>query len=218
MLNKTYKLSISALMAVGIGASPLLPLLIPQTAAAQIYIQNSNRVIPAGTILPLREPSGQRIIVAPDETADVTLVTTEAVRGPRGGVLIPRGTRVRGEFRPTNGGTAFYARRIELRNGDRPITGRTNVVNNRRTIRRGTNTDPIWQGALVGGGAAVLISTLVGGGPGLFKTLGGAGVGALAGWLIAGRSRGSADVVVINRNAPLDLRIDNDLFVDRVRY
>jgi hypothetical protein len=218
MFSKTYKLTVSTLMVVGVGSSPLLPLLIPQTAAAQIYVQNSNRVIPAGTILPLREPNGQRIIVAPDETADVTLVTTEAVRGPRGGVLIPRGARVRGEFRPTNGGTAFYARRIELRNGDRSITGRTNVVNNRRTIRRGTNTDPIWQGALVGGGAAALISTFVGGGPGLFKTLGGAGVGALAGWLIAGRSRGSADVIVINRNAPLELRVDDDLFVDRVRY
>jgi hypothetical protein len=218
MFKNTSKLTISAFMALGIGSSPMLPLLMPQSATAQIYIQNSNRVIPAGTILPLREPNNQRIIVAPDETADVTLVTTEAVRGPRGGVLIPRGTRVRGEFRPTDGGTAFYARRIELRNGDRTIAGRTNVVNNRRTIRRGTNTDPIWQGALVGGGAAALISTLVGGGPGLFRTLGGAGVGALAGWLIAGRNRGSADVVVINRNAPLDLRLDNELFVDRVRY
>lgn len=218
MFKKTHKLGISALMALGIGSSPMLPLMMPQSATAQVFVQNSNRVIPAGTILPLRETSGRRIIVAPDETADVTLVTTEAVRGPRGGVLIPRGTRIRGEFRPTNGGTAFYARRIELRGGDRSITGRTNVVDNRRTIRRGTDTDPIWQGALVGGGAAALISTLVDGGPGLFRTLGGAGVGALAGWLIAGRNRGSADVIVINRNDVLDLRLDDELFVDRVRY
>jgi hypothetical protein len=220
MLNKVCKISLSSLSAVlilGVEASFLTPMLVAQPATAAVLAQARNQILPSGTIIPLREPNNQRIIVTPDETATVTLVTARAVRSRQGNVIIPRGTRVRGQFRPTDAGTAFYAEEIELNNGDRSIQGRTNVVNNRRTVKRGTNTDPIWQGALVGGGAATVISALVTR-PGIFKTLAGAGAGALAGWLIGGRSRESAEVIVVGRNNILELQLSEDLFVDRNRF
>jgi hypothetical protein len=135
------------------------------------------------------------------------------VRSQAGTVVIPRDTRIEGEFRPAQDGTRFVARRIILRDGsEQNINARTNVVNYRKTIQRGTNTDPIWQGALVGGGASVLISSIVTR-PGIFKTLAGAGAGALAGYLIGGRKR--SEVIVVRPDEPLSLTFDSDLVLNR---
>jgi hypothetical protein len=216
MWNQTWKSSIAALMMLSVGTTTTLPMLVmTQPATAGIFAQN-RRVVPAGTIIPLEQPNGKRIVVTPEESVKVTLVTTEDVQGRRGNAVIPRGTKVKGEFRPTNGGTAFYAQRIELPNGSREIEGRTNVVDNRTTVKKGSS-DPIWQGALVGGGAATIISALVTR-PGIGKTLLGAGVGAAAGWLIGGRGK-SAEVIVVEPDRDnLDLRLENDLFLSRSDY
>jgi hypothetical protein len=218
VFNQPLKSSIAALIMLSVGTSGVAPvLMLSEPATASIVAQRLARVVPAGTSLPLRQPDGKRIIVTPEETVRVTLVTTEDVRSRRDNTIIPEGTRIRGEFRPTNGGTAFYAQRIELSGGDRTIYGRTNVINNRRTIKKGVNTDRIWQGALVGGGAATVISALVTR-PGVFKTLAGAGAGALAGWLI-GRNGGQArDVIVVDSSELLDLRLDEDLLVSRASF
>jgi multidrug efflux pump subunit AcrA (membrane-fusion protein) len=215
VLNQTWKSSIAALMTFSVGTSTIAPVLMAsQPAAANMVVaqQRYARVIPAGTRIPLAQPNGKRIIVTPDETVRVTLVTTQDVRSSSDNSRIPRGTRIRGEFRPTNGGTAFYAERIELSSGDRDIDGRTNVINNRRTVKKG-NSDRIWQGALVGGGAATVISALVTR-PGIFKTLAGAGAGAAAGWLI-GRNGKSGEVIVVEpENDLLELRLADDLLVN----
>jgi hypothetical protein len=161
-----------------------------------------------GTVLDLEEPNGKKIIVTPDETARVTLVTTQPVRGRS--AIIPEGTKIEGEFRPAGDGTQFVAERIKFRDGTtEDIDGTSNIVNYRRTVRKG-NTDPIWQGALVGGGASVLISSLVTK-PGIAKTLAGAGAGALAGYLLGGRK--SREVIVVRPNEPLRLTLDSDLIL-----
>jgi hypothetical protein len=216
MLNQAWKSSVAALMLMSVGTTTVAPMLVlTQPATAGIFAQN-RRVVPAGTMIPLEQPDGKRIIVTPDETARVTLVTAEDVRTRRDAVVIPRGTKIKGEFRPTDGGTAFYAERIELPNGSRDIDGRTNVVDTRKVVRKGSS-DPIWQGALVGGGAAAIISALVTK-PGIFKTLAGAGVGAAAGWLIAGRGSKTEVIVIEPERENLDLRLDNDLFLSRSGY
>jgi hypothetical protein len=216
MWNQTWKSSVAALMMVSVGTTTTLPMLVmTQPATAGIFAQN-RRVVPAGTIIPLEQPDGKRIVVTPDESVKVTLVTVEDVQGRRGNAVIPRGTKVKGEFRPTNGGTAFYAQRIELPNGSREIEGRTNVIDTRTTVKKGSS-DPIWQGALVGGGAATIISALVTR-PGIGKTLLGAGVGAAAGWLIGGRGRSAEVIVVEPERNNLDLRLENDLFLSRSDY
>jgi hypothetical protein len=218
VFNQPLKSSIAALMILSAGASGAAPvLMLSEPATAGIFSQRLARVVPAGTSIPLKQPDGKRIIVTPDETVQVTLVTTEEVRSRRDSTIIPAGTRVRGEFRPTNGGTAFYAEEIKLSSGRRDISGRTNVINNRRTIKKGVNTDRIWQGALVGGGAATVISALVTR-PGVFKTLAGAGAGALAGWLIGRNSGQARDVIVVDNTDILDLRLDEDLLVSRASF
>jgi hypothetical protein len=227
MLKRQWHSSVAILTALSLGAGTISQLIgfeVPATArtAAQqsgtrsridIAQSLSSGQIRRGTVLDVAEPNGKRIIVLPDETARVTLVTTQSVRSQT--ALIPEGTKIEGEFRPAGDGTQFVARRIIFRDGtSQSIDGRSNIVNYRKTIQKGS-TDPIWQGALVGGGASVLISSIVTK-PGIAKTLAGAGAGALAGYLLGGR-RKSTEVIVVRPNEPLTLTLDSNLILNN-RY
>jgi hypothetical protein len=171
----------------------------------------SSRDVLSGTRIRVEEKDGKKIVLGPDETFAATLVATEEVRSNRGTVLIPRGTEIEGEFRPARNeaGTQFIARRIIFRDGtERNLNASSNIVNTRKKISKGVNVGPIWQGALVGGGASAIISSIVSD-VGIFKVLGGAGAGALAGWLIAGRKK--TEVIVIEPSENLELTLDSDL-------
>lgn len=225
MLKQQWHSGVAILTALSLGTGTVAPLIgFERPAAAGIFAQQSssstlhNRVsqntsgrIRQGTSIYVAEPNGKKIIVVPEETAPVTLVTQEALRSDAGTVLVPRGTKIEGEFRPAEDGTQFVARRIIFRDGfERSLNAHTNIVNYRKKIQKGTNTDPIWQGALVGGAASVAISSIVTK-PGVFKTLAGAGAGALAGWLLAGRKR--VEVIVVRPEEPLTLTLDSDLLL-----
>jgi hypothetical protein len=225
MLKQHLHSSVAVLTALSLGTATIVPLVgFGRPAAAGIFAeqnsgvlqrrtisQNTSGRIQEGTTFDVVQPDGKRIVLTPDETAAVTLVTRDAVRSRAGTVLIPRGTRIDGEFRPSGDGTQFVARRIIFRDGtERNLNARSNVVNYRKKIQNGTNTDPIWQGALVGGGASVLISSVVTR-PGVFKTLAGAGAGALAGYLLAGRKK--TEVIVVRPDEPLSLTLESDLII-----
>jgi hypothetical protein len=216
MLRQSLNSSVAVLMALGLSTSAVAPLLIlEQPAAAQIFSEGRRFArVSAGTSVLVEEIDGRKIVLKPDETLAATLVTREPVRSEAGTVLIPRGTKVEGEFQPEGDGTQFVARRIILRDGtERSIDARTNVVNTRKDVEKGVNGDPIWKGALVGGAASAIISSVVSR-PGVFKTLLGAGVGAAAGYFIAGRKK--TEVVVIRpEEESLTLTFDSDLNLNR---
>jgi hypothetical protein len=224
MLKQQWRSSVALLAALSLGTGTIAQFIgLDAAATAKTIVEQSGTQssfdiaqrfgtgqIRRGTVIDLAEPNGKRIIVAPDETAKVTLVTTQAVRSQT--AVIPEGTKIEGEFRPAGDGTQFVARRIIFRDGtSQNIDGRSNIVNYRRTVKRGSS-DPIWQGALVGGGASVIISSLVTR-PGIGKTLAGAGAGALAGYLLGGRGR-STEVIVVRPDEPLELTLDSNLVLN----
>jgi hypothetical protein len=220
MARRKWQSRVAVLMVLGLSTATVAPIaMLEQPAMAGIFAQsgttnnssNSSRDVLSGTRIRVEEQDGKKIVIGPDETFAATLVTTEDVRSDRGTVLIPRGTKVEGEFRPARDrtGTQFIARRIIFRDGtERDLNASSNIVNTRKKISKGINVAPIWQGALVGGGASAIISSIVSD-VGIFKVLGGAGAGALAGWLIAGRKK--TEVIVIEPSENLELTLDSDL-------
>ena len=221
MLKQPMRVSVAALMALSLSSAAITPLLVLQPANAGIFAQSdtptrSTGDIPTGTRVRVAELDNKKIVISPDETFAATLITTEDIRTTRGTIVVPRGTRVEGEFRPARegGGTQFFARRIILRDGtEHNIDASSNIIDTRKTIRKGINTDSIWQGALVGGGASAIISSIVSD-VGIFKVLGGAGIGALAGYLINGRKK--SEVIVVEPDQNLDLTFNSDLFLSRL--
>jgi hypothetical protein len=136
--------------------------------------------LPAGTAIPVRY-SAKRIIVAPNETAPLTLTVPQDVTNAQGSVIIPAGSQVAGQLRPANGGSQFVASELTV-NGQRyPLNASSEIITQTRNVR-----DPdfkyILGGAALGAGAAAGISTITGDqNIGATEVLTGAGVGAAAG-------------------------------------
>jgi hypothetical protein len=213
MLKKSWKSGVAVLMTLGLmttgTVAPLM--LLERPAVAGLFSpSNDNTVqVPSGTTIRVAEQDGKKIIITPDETMNVTLVTTESVRSSMGTVLIPKGATITGQFQPTEDGTQFVAQRITLSDGtQRDLDARSNILDERETIDKGRNWGAVWKGALVGGAAATLISALVTK-VGVLKVLGGVGAGAVGGFLLGGRKK--AEVIVVQPDQDLTLTLDSNL-------
>jgi hypothetical protein len=164
--------------------------------------------LPSGTVIPATNREGERILVRPDETLPLKLTVANNVFAPRGGIVIPSGSEIEGQFEPTRDGTQFVARQIRLPNGARySLSARSRPITRIETIRRGAGTRTIVTGTLAGGATASIIAAALGK-SNVLKSLGGAGIGALSGYLLGRRS---VEVVVVDPRSDLDLTLDRDL-------
>lgn len=160
----------------------------------------------AGTIIPTRYEK-EKIVVTPTETADLTLEVDSDVRSARGVVIIPAGSSIKGELRPSSGGTQFVAEELILDNGDRYAMDATSeVIDRREVITR--RSDPRWfEGVAIGAVAASVLGEIFGEIE-LWQVLGGAGLGALGSLLI--RNRNEVEVIVVDPATDLDLELQAD--------
>lgn len=204
----TSQAGLAALLALGMCSTGVAPLLQAVPVHAQSFPRSSRVSLRSGTVIPAAYRGAERIILKPDETLPVTLTVTENVRNSRGTILIPRGSRIAGQLEPAGDGSQFVANTLILTNRERQdIDATSDVITRTEEISRGNN-DRIWQGALVGGAAAAVLSEIFGD-VGVLEVLGGAGAGALGGWLLGRREK--VEVVVIDAKQDLDLILDSSL-------
>jgi hypothetical protein len=198
----------------------LSPAVIAQTVTSsqrrpQLFSQTfpGSVVIPAGTVLPVRFEGAEKIVLATDETLPITLTLDSNVRTSTGQVLIPAGSQIQGEFRPSNGGTQFLAESITPTNSNTlPLNASSNRITETETIRRGSRVRDILTGAAIGGAAAAVIAEITGS-IDVGEVLGGAGLGALGGLIRDSRQR--AEVFVVRPEEDLRLTLDSDLVLSR---
>jgi hypothetical protein len=92
MLKKSWKSGVAVFMTLGLTTTgTVVPLmLLERPAVAGLFSQSDGNTVqvPSGTTIRVAEQDGKKIIITPDETMNVTLVTTEAVRSSMGTVLI----------------------------------------------------------------------------------------------------------------------------------
>lgn len=165
--------------------------------------QWSSSVLPAGTIIPTSYEK-DKIVVTPTETADLTLDVAEDIRSPRGVVIIPAGSQIKGQLQPASDGTQFVAEELILDNGDRyEIDAISEVIDRREVITK--RSDPRWfEGVAIGAVAASVLGEIFGEIE-LWQVLGGAGLGALGSLLI--RNRNQVEVIVIDPAVDLNLEL-----------
>ena len=174
--------------------------------------QNYNSdVIPRGFVIPV-EYEEEKILVTPEETVPVTLLVAADIKDSRRNVLIPYGSEIDGQIEPSEdeSGSYFRADEIVFPDGTAlPIEAVSEVVTRRETIKEGANAGDILQGAVIGAGAAAILSEIFGD-IGALEVLGGAGVGAVAGLLLGGNE---AELVSIDPNNDLDLTLLTSLAI-----
>jgi len=140
--------------------------------------------LPAGTWIPLVDPSGQALEIQKGQSLSLTLQTAAPIRDQQGRVLIPRGSEVLGQLRPAGNGVQFIAQQIYLPNGQWAALNATSreITGFSQTTPKASAADVV-KGTLAGAGAATVLSGLTGDRRiTALEVLGGAAFGALAGW------------------------------------
>lgn len=200
----------SVLIALSMMGGVAAPIVATAPAVAQTAYGNQTIVIPNGTSIPVLYDKAEKIVVSPKETVPLTLIVAANVKTRTGTILIPAGSRIVGKLQPAAGGSQFIAEELVRSQGRRQyINATSNVITRTQEVRRGANTSSILKGAAIGGAAAAALSGLTGDKKiSILEVLGGAGAGA-AGGLVLGRKK--VDVVVINPNTDLALKLRSDL-------
>lgn len=230
LLFNRWQSKTALLMAMGMTATAFVPLLISTPAIANSlsfetaqlfpdrddeYRRSSRGVVPRGTFIPVTYDRGKKIIVSPEETADITLTVAEDVESESGRIAIPAGSRIEGELRPADGGTQFVAQNLILEGRDRgyPIEAASREITDTEVINEKSNPD-ILRGAVIGAAAGAVLGEIFGG-IDLGEVLAGAGVGVLGEVLLRGRKQKEVEVVVVRPDTDLDLRLEEDFVASR---
>ena len=174
-------------------------------------VSSRRAVIPEGTRIPVMYDEAEKVLVMKDETAPLTLQVAANVRDRQGRVLIPYGSEIIGELQPANGGTRFVAEEIVLDDDERSLDATSKVVTRTETVEKGANAGDILEGAAIGAAAAAALSAIFGD-LDIEEVLGGAGLGALAGWVIGD---GEAELISVDPNSDLTLTLNSDLDLGR---
>jgi hypothetical protein len=165
--------------------------------------------VPAGTVLAVAYQS-DKVVVLPGETAALTLDVARAVTDNTGRVLIPTGSQVVGELRPSGSGSQFVAQELMLPGGQRlAFNAISQTVTTTETIRQGATFGETLAGAVLGSGAAAAIARTTGDqNVGALEILAGAATGATLGRIFG---RNQVEVIAINPGRDLSLTVNAPL-------
>lgn len=216
VISKRSHSKIALLTAAGLISTAVLPILrsVPATAmtpqahtVAQLFPTSRIR-IPDGTVIPVRYDEAEKIIVTPDETAEISLTVASDIRSNSGTVLIPAGSVIEGELRPMDDGTRFVSDEIVFPNERRlPIDATSTPITDTEVITEESDPD-ILRGAAIGAAAAAILFEVLGD-IDIIEVLGGAGLGAL-GAILLGGDKEEVEVLVIEPETDLDLTLQSD--------
>lgn len=156
-----------------------------------------------GTVISVA-PGGQggSLFLDPGRQQPGSLTIAEDVYDANGNLALPAGSEVRGTFRPVKGGLKFVA-------DSASINGRFYSLRASSRTLRDVKDPREYSGGAIAGDAALGAA----GGALIGSLFGNAGTGAIGG-AIAGAAVGNAtapQVVVIDENNPIDLRLDAPL-------
>ncbi|ELR99709.1 hypothetical protein [Gloeocapsa sp. PCC 73106] len=198
-----FKQAVSTLVAMTLNVAPV----------TMVQSQSLDTVIPSGTVIPVMSETAEKVLVLPTETLAVTLKVAENVRNKRGRVIIPADTEVIGQIEPYRDGSRFVAESLVFENGrQEDLEATSEVVTRTEEITKGTNGRAIVQGAVVGAAAATVLAAVTGDTAiATEEVLGGAGFGALAGWIFGPKP--SQELISINPNQDLDITVSSDLYL-----
>jgi S-layer homology domain len=179
---------------------------------AKVDVSESVAVkIPSGTRM-LVEYTKDKILLAPNDKAPITLTVAADMVGSDGKVLVPEGSKVNGELRSTSEGVQFIAQELSILNGSRvPLNATSELITKKESVTKGVNVGKLIKNTALGAAAAAAIAGVTGDRAiATEEVLGGAGIGGLIGVFLG---RDKVDLYVVNPDTDLDLQLNSDLVV-----
>lgn len=186
---------------------------------SQLFSNPSQRNIPVGTSIPVFYNDGETIKISANESRTLSLNVASNIRQADGTILVPAGSEITGQLRPSGNGVQFFAQQITLNNGQRlALNATSRELTNFQSENEGASTSDIITGTLAGAGTATIIAGITGDRTiDALEVLGGAAFGALAGWglpqagIIGG---GTKEVMMIDPSQDLTLTLQSPLLLD----
>jgi hypothetical protein len=188
----------------------LLPVLARQTGAVLHPTSGDSRFIPAGTRIPVQYDRAEKILLTPEETYTLSLTVTDTVKNSLGNVIIPDGSQIVGEIKPSDRGSRFFSQKIFLKTQkprEEQIDAVSEVVNHLEKIIKGVNPDRIVRGAALGRSASVVLASLTDNRSVERGILRDGGWEVLAGWLLRGEA---VELLSIDPRRDLQLTLRSD--------
>ncbi len=182
------------------------------------YIVNQEPVarditIPAGTTIPVRYQR-EKILITKEETVPLTLTVAANISTSDGRVLIPAGSEIVGELRPAQNGAQFVAETLVMNGRQISLDASSGVITKTETIRQGRNVGDLVKNAALGTAAAAAIAAVTGDRAiATEELLIGGGAGVVVDLIQRFLGRSSVDLVVIEPDTDLDLRLDSNLVI-----
>jgi hypothetical protein len=173
----------------------------------------TNVTIPAGTTIPVRYEK-QKILVTKDETVPLTATVAANITTSDGRVIIPAGSQVVGELRPSAAGTQFVAKTLNIGGQQMSINASSDVITKTETVRKGVNVGNLVKDSALGTAAAAAISAVTGDRAiATEELLLGAGAGAIVNLIQTFLGRNSVDLISIEPNTDLNLKLNSPLTI-----
>jgi hypothetical protein len=169
----------------------------------------NDRLIPAGTDIPVKYEQGEKILLTKQETFSLSLTVTDNIKNSQGQTIIPDGSQIIGEIKPDGQGSRFLSQKIFLKTPqpqEKSIDAISAVFTRLERIIKGVNPDKIIQGAVLGKSAASVLASFISDQP-VSEIIRGGGLEVLAGWLLRGES---VELLSINPKEDLKLTLRSD--------
>jgi hypothetical protein len=171
--------------------------------------------VTSGTVIPLTYQA-DKILLTKEETIPISFIVSSNMATSNGVVLIPQDSEVKGELRPSQGGTQFVAQQLILPNGRTyNINATSNVITKTETVSRGTDLGNLLKNAALGTAAAAAIAAVTGDNAiATEELLIGAGAGILATLIPQFLGMNNIDLLVVEPESNLDLTLNADLVMN----
>jgi hypothetical protein len=171
--------------------------------------------VTSGTVIPLTYKA-DKILLTKEETLPISFIVASNMATSSGVVLIPQGSEVKGELRPSQGGTQFVAQQLILPNGRTyNLNATSNVITKTERVSRGTDLGNLLKNAALGTAAAAAIAAVTGDNAiATEELLIGAGAGILATLIPQFLGMNSIDLLVVEPETNLDLTLNSDLVLN----
>ncbi len=172
---------------------------------------SSSVSLPAGATIPVSySDEADEILLLPRETLPLVLTVSQTLTNSQGQVVVPVGSQVVGELRPSGRGSQFVAQELVLANGQRvAIDAVSRTITETRTIRKNVDVVDTIAGAVVGSGAAAVLAEVTGDSRiDVLEVLAGTAAGTVGGVLLGGDR---VTMITIDPATDLNLTLNSGL-------
>ncbi|WP_013321326.1 hypothetical protein [Gloeothece verrucosa] len=174
---------------------------------------SNNLILPAGTQIPVKYDQSEKILLTKEDTMALTLKVATNITYADGTIIIPNGSEIVGEIKPSGKGSQFFSQKIFIKSPNQThlqtsLDAISQIITKIETLIKGVDTEQILKGATLGNKAENLIASFKNYNRHRRRTVNSSELEALAGWFLSSET---LELISINPEKDLNLTLRSEL-------